>query len=364
MSLNRPHPFAFVLLVSLANAALLPLEARAWGPLGHRIIAETASILSLKSTSTFTDSETVRWWGKILDRQRFELGYYSFLPDSVFRQQSSRRESPTHYFDVDLVLDKKISEITDTAETFKKLLEKTPADFSRFPEKLKVAGTVPWRLQQFFDLAMAEIKPVKIVKGGYQPGNSDPEGASKINQTLFLLGVMAHYTGDSTMPYHTTQDYNGWETGQGGIHFYFEANCVNAQEPGLSTDVLKLAQEKKSEWLKQWKANELTPFELDLKVLLESSTLIPEIRQTDMKKVRLKPSHQETNTFAVRKEAALGCKPFRKVLVEQLAKGAVLTAHLWERIYLSADARKIDVSQAQELQFSDLKNNPAYIDPN
>ncbi|MBC7690497.1 MAG: hypothetical protein H7222_01900 [Methylotenera sp.] len=347
---------------------LTSTPALAWGPIGHRMIAETAAILVHRDSAPDSRDSKARnakkvWWGNLFNRHRFELGYYAFVPDAIFRHEADQLEPPTHYFDVDLALGQKISELRDTPETFQKLVKLSPPDLSKLTSTAKKAGTVPWRVQEFHDLALQELKPIQKVKGGYQPGQSDPQGASKINQTLFLMGVMAHYTGDSTMPYHATLDYNGWDTDQAGIHFFFESDCVNALEPGLSEQVLKLAFEKKKDWLKAWNATSLTPLQLVLKVLIDSAVQVPELARVDREKVVLKPSKKGTKAFAERRDADQACEAFRPLLTQQLAKGAVLTAALWERIDSSPEAQKIDVSEAKDLQFSDLKANPKYISP-
>jgi len=49
----------------------------------------------------------------------------------------------------------------------------------------------------------------------------------------------------------------------------------------------------------------------------------------------------------------------RPVLVERLARGAVLTAFLWESVLPKA----VDFSGASALQFSDMELAPEYVAP-
>ena len=121
--------------------------------------------------------------------------------------------------------------------------------------------------------------------------------------------------------------------------------------------------EKREQWLKSWDFASLTPFQLVLKVLLESATEVPEVARLDREKIILKPSKKGSKAFAQRKSADQACDVFRPLLTQQLAKAAVLTEALWSKIDHSPEALKIDVSEAADLQFSDLKANPKYISP-
>src|SRR5580765_8447992 len=80
-----------------ALAVLLAVTgARAWGPLGHRIVAETAALL--------VQDDDPENWGTLLARHRFVIGVYSFVPDSRFRHADGRDgklEAPTHYLNLD-----------------------------------------------------------------------------------------------------------------------------------------------------------------------------------------------------------------------------------------------------------------------
>ena len=63
-------------VVVVLVAAMTP-AAFAWGPLGHRIVAETAALLVADDLPTT--------WGPLIARHRFELGVYAYLPDARFR---------------------------------------------------------------------------------------------------------------------------------------------------------------------------------------------------------------------------------------------------------------------------------------
>ena len=309
-----------VLLVAASSPAAL-----AWGPLGHRVVAETAALL--------IEDDLPATWGPLLARHRFELGVYAFIPDARFRLidgASGKVEEPTHY----LYLDD--------------------------PKGVAAReGSVDRRVVQFLDLARGELEDVHAPKGGYQRGATAEGDARRVYLGLYDLGVMAHYSGDASMPYHATSDSNGYSRGEGGIHFYFEGDCVNALEPGLAADVLALARKNRTRWLREWKADPTRPRQLVTAVLEDSLAAVPRVSELDRLHAvtKLQPAGSRLN--AQRKPAKQGCRALRSVLVDRLARGAVLTATLWASV-LPSD---VDFSSAQALQFSDMELGGDYVAP-
>jgi len=305
----------------LALAVAAPSAAVAWGPIGHRMVAETAALLVADDLPTT--------WGPLIERHRFELGVYAFLPDSLFRHvdgAGGKVEGPTHY----LYLDAKGDD--------------------------RPRGSVDRRIAQFLDLARGELAPVRAPKGGYQRG-ADAEGdAKRVFSGLFDLGVLAHYSGDVSMPYHTATDTNGVAAGEGGIHFYFEGDCVNALEPGLAASVLASARKNKKAWLRTWG----TPTTAMVNaVLSDSLAAVATVSQLDRRYAVTELAVPGSAANAKRKPAAEGCRPMRAVLVDRLAKGAVLTAALWESVLPDG----VDFTGAAALQFSDMNLTPEYPAP-
>jgi hypothetical protein len=352
------------LALGLAIAAFVPGQARAWGPIGHRIVAETAALLIEQG-----GSQQSVGWGPILARQRFELGYYAILPDSLFRTidgAGGQTEGPTHFIALDLLTGSKAStpEAAKAVAAIPRGWDEAQKHFEAKlgADKLQQLGSVPWRVEQLLDLAAAELKPVKEVKGTYQTGARSEGDARRIYRALYYLGLMAHYTGDATMPYHSTSDWNGYDDGHGGIHFYFEADCVNALEPGISTRVLAAAQKQAAAWLAEWKATPSEPIPgVMLNVLYGNFPLIRTIEKLDAAGALAgKPEAKGSKTWPKRKAPKDGCPFFRELLVDRLAKGAVLTAYAWRRALPTSD---VDFSGAAELQFADFEANPAYVPP-
>lgn len=362
---------------------LVSHPALAWGPLGHRMVAETAALLienewsrssgAPSAQATQTTHTTQKAWGELLARHRFELGYYSMLPDALFRHldgHDGKVESPTHFLDLDLLF--KIPNAADLKwdAEMRARLDQMPSEFLAAQKWILAQvgapaygrlGTVPWRAEQYAEHAKKTLASMKVLSGTYERGQTAKGDNRALFEGMQALGVMSHYTGDATMPYHATVDWNGYATGNGGIHFYFESDCVNALEPGLSQEVWDLARKDSQKWLTQWampKApSDRTPAELVLRALAEAGSEIREVASTDTKKAILKPS--QGSAFAVRKTASEACGAFRERLIQQIARGAVLTAELWKR----ALPLNIDASHAQWLQFSDLAWTTRYLKP-
>lgn len=311
----------FVILVTVTSPA-----AFGWGPIGHRVVAETAALLVLDHHPTT--------WGPLLARHRFELGVYAFLPDASFRHNDGaggQVEGPTHFRNLDA------------------LVGGTAAD-----------GTVDRRVAQFLQLAHEQLKGVRAPKGDYLRGAVAQGEVRRIFLGLYHLGVMAHYSGDASMPYHATADFNGYARGEGGIHFYFESDCVNALTPGLDADVLAVARKNRKRWLRAFKAEAHRPAQLVTAVLEDSLKCVSAVSALDRRYAVTKLQTPGSTQSAQRKPAAEGCQPMRPLIVERLALGAVLTAALWETV-LPAE---VDFSAATGLQFSDMEFGAAYVRPN
>ena len=176
------------------------------------------------------------------------------------------------------------------------------------------------------------MKDVRAPKGSYLRGATAQGDARRVYLGLYDLGVMAHYSGDASMPYHATADFNGYALGEGGIHFYFESDCVNALEPGLATDVLAAARKNKTRWRSSWKADPLHPAELVKAMLQDSLSRVPAVSALDRRHAVTQLQAPGSTRNAQRKPAAEGCLAMRALLVERLARGAVLTAALWETV--------------------------------
>ncbi len=298
---------------------IIPRGASAWGPVGHRIIAENAAILAAHEWTSNRQS-----WGAFLERHRFELGYYSTTPDSIFRFNDGadgKVEAMTHY----LVLDE------------------------------NPKGGLPERVDQFRDLARTTFQLPRSPSSGYAPGKGADGERGQLFKGLLYLGLMAHYTGDAAMPYHAVADFNGVSAGDEGIHFYFENDCVHALEPGLAAAALTSARKNGSRWLKEWGFTDQTdvlPALAARALITQSGKLVPKIREIDFKKIR-KPGPGFT-----RLPARTACGALREIITEQLARASVLTVRIWKST-IADSAPPVP----ETFQIADIEGTPAYVPP-
>ncbi len=112
------------------------------------------------------------------------------------RRYANKDEAPRHYLDADHY----------GAEPFKVLPRKWRDAVAKFSEDTLMAyGIVPWHIEKMY-VRLREA----FVKGD-------------VDRILFLSAEIGHYIGDSHVPLHTTENYNGQMTGQRGIHGFWES---------------------------------------------------------------------------------------------------------------------------------------------
>lgn len=365
------------LIVSAISASASPPSAHAWGPIGHRMVAETAARLitdrkeEQQNLPRFLHSP----WGDFLTRHRYQLGRYSVLPDSIFKFQNGRLEKPTHFLDMNDAYG-----IAEPSENplFLERVKKTPEKYSKAVKYLKELnpkfdpskhGMVPWRVQQLSDLATKSLKGIKLVKGRYQQGNSAMGTERRIFNGLYYLGLLSHYTGDVGVPYHSSANYDGWQTEQGGIHLYFENDCIDELEPGISEPVIELARKNAAQWTEQWKQmvlpeaqkkqDEPSASQMVLALLTDSTQSLPEANKLDLEHAVIEKSDSKKKKRATRKPPREACPKLRDFIVERLARASVLTAWVWSKSL--PEETKFDSNDV--LQFAGTKRNPAYLKP-
>jgi hypothetical protein len=305
----------YFIFFTFVTVLLPPQVAFAWGGLGHRIVADNAAWL--------LEDARHDAWSRLLLRHRVELSIYAFEPDNRFRHEDGAHgaaEAPAHVW--------------------------VPASTG------KPHGIAPARINQLLSLAKTRLNTGIGMKGGYGSGAAAVGPAHDVFVGLYYLGVMAHYSGDAGVPFHGVVDQYGNSTGQGGIHFFFESDCVEAREPGLSSDALQYARKERAAWDEQAKGWSIE--ELGRRVFEESAAATPEVLRLDREQVVTKLG--DAKTSAQRRDALQSCSVFHTLLVQRLARAAWLTATLWQR------ALPEGVGPQETLRFSDLVVLP-YLPP-
>jgi|GEM_PF-1050030 len=187
-------------------ALLAASDARAWGHRGHQTLATLGSQIVSTQNLFWTANAT-------------NMGMLSNVPDRYWKvRATAAKEKPTHYFQPDAFFS-----TPDQFFRFPRAYPDAVKEFTR--ETIEENGTAPWRIKQFYNLAVAAFAKKDLVLG------------------LQMAGAMSHYVGDLSQPLHVTKNYDGQETGNKGVHKYFETDLLEqTQAESLSSEVKARAQ--------------------------------------------------------------------------------------------------------------------------
>ena len=201
-------------LVLFSFLALSLAPAPAWWVKGHGFIAEAAASRLPDEMPAF-----FRAAGK-------QLNYLAGEPDRWKNPEAKylrAGESPNHYIDLEDYEDKELPLDRYKAGA---LLEK----LGRAPDK---AGVLPYALMEGFERLAVAFHDYREIcekeKKARAEGNDDALRALEpLRQAIEMkcivyAGALSHYTGDASMPLHTTRDYDGRKGPDGsfvqkGIH--------------------------------------------------------------------------------------------------------------------------------------------------
>lgn len=297
-----------------ASALLMALlvavpNLHAWGKQGHAIVASTAArLLALRSGRAH------------LRTHEYDLGYYSNVPDVIWRNLSTeigQIEAPEHYFDWTDELAEEFGTPADLPLQFEEYRRRLG---ERFDPRL---GFAPWRIQELASRCRRLAEHLSKEKQG---------------PLLVCLGTLSHYSGDLAQPLHTSENHDGQLTNQPGIHIYFESELVTELDPGMRVEVQDRALRRYDAARESAHSGEQALRQL----IAESHSLVPELLQIDRSVGR-----------DDRTEASRG---FRDLIIDRLAAGAATTALIWEEIL--ADSPAFD-----EKGFYFFEGRPEYIAP-
>lgn len=153
-----------------------------WGVVGHERINRAAVMALPKPLQTFFYNH--------IDFITQE----STVPDLRRNVLNDKMEPPRHYFDME--------NFGDPA-SFPKTMEEAKA---KYDEKfLTKNGILPWHIQELME------KLTKAFKD------------KRKNEILFIAGDLGHYIADGHMPLHTSDNHDGQNTDQKGIHSLWES---------------------------------------------------------------------------------------------------------------------------------------------
>lgn len=173
------------LVLVLFAVSFFQETATSWGFFGHKKINRMA---------VFTlPPEMIKFYKKNIEY----LTEHAVDPDK--RRYAVEGEAPRHYIDIDHY-------VHSGEDPFEVVPKKWFDAVDKFSEDtLQAYGIVPWHVN---------VMVMRLTKAFE---------AKDVDRILSVSSDLGHYIGDSHVPLHTTENYNGQLTGQRGIHGFWES---------------------------------------------------------------------------------------------------------------------------------------------
>ncbi len=319
--------------IVLLSLLVISNFAFAWGGRGHDTICESATqLIENKDLKHFLVTRT------------HIMGHLCNVPDISWKSSGeSRKEGdPTHYLDAEV--------LPMPAKDIPLDLGKIIADFNgkkranrdeAFKSVPHDMGTLWWRADQFYRRATGE--KASFEKAALPDKKQEQEETNEFNKAVYNffvnLGIMGHFVGDASQPFHLSDDYDGYGKGHGGIHSHYEEGAVAMLDENLQAKIVKearklLAASKKEKFLaeaavlEKMRALSVLSF-ADIDAVLKADLLKKpsEVKEERGMKIR---------TPAQREPLEKTMKKFEPMIIKHMARSAALLAQLWDRAYVDA----------------------------
>lgn len=341
MNLKKSIPLAAFMTISFSSPAF------SWGERGHDGITRVATRILADSK----DPE-IKKFGAFLQKKENMLGHLANVPDIVWRSLSpevDKTSSPSHFIDLDYILAPgKVPTAEDlpaTIEAYLKALDKNcgkkAKDFACSPgksleEKLQKAGHGPYRVESLSQDLVQGFKDLKAMDKVQKDSPDFEKKNTAVERIILLSGVLSHFVGDLSNPHHTSKDYDGWETGQGGLHGYFETDIVDSLGLELEANVLDEA-ERDEPMGKLFAKHPHNYLQQAFELTLDSHDKLPILAALDIQNSLLAKSTENDGEAkdrshrekAKRKEPSDVSKAYRNFVILRLAAGADALARIW-----------------------------------
>lgn len=316
--------------------SFVSLQAWAWGGRGHASICEAAVFL--------VQSENLKEY--LLNKPHM-MGHLCNVPDIYWKSLSGEQTqhgNPTHYINPeaiglaakDVPLDMKL---LITKYTGQENMTRTGSKLSSVPMDM---GSNWWRADQFFRRAVESAKEIKksAAPTNYKEEQDDNLAYNKNFYNMIVsMGLMGHYVGDNGQPFHVTSDHDGYAAGHGGIHSYYEDTSVAYFGPDLQSQIVSSAKKlKKTPFLKGTTLEKMRALgEISISEVKDVLKVDPVTKPSTLKIER----GMSLKTAAERKPGKVGHEKFKKLIVTQMARSALLLANMWDDIYKQAGQPEI-----------------------
>ncbi len=299
-------------------------KAFAWGRTGHDLSARVAAQIVSETTKR-----------PFYKAHGFDLGYYSNVPDLIWKKPATYDvEWTNHFMDLE-IFDR---EIKKAIEESRFPAKEDPFDLSRaafeakFPAVPASAGRAFWRIREMekrLQKTSELLKQKDILK----------EERHRLQlEWLIVAGTLGHYVSDLSQPLHVTENYDGQMTDQKGIHGHFEDNLVDELWPSIDMQVYKEADRI---WEKEQN-------------MLAGKTSLALIKELAMSSGKDTEEILKRDKKTPRDDLKKAGEVYRPIIVRRLAAGAVVLAEIW---------RRHSNWQPNEEKFFSFTGEPAYIEP-
>lgn len=328
---------------------LLSSAAHGWGGRGHDVICRAASYLVKEPGLK-----------EYLKNKPQMMGHLCNMPDFYWKSQggdATKYGSPAHFIDIEVI----DTAIKDIPLDYKKIVEQNTGKVNKYKDDGSTIKFVPtdfgsvwWRAEQFsrrIEALKAQLEQATLPTNRKEEQDNDFPYNKLVYQMLTDMGLMGHFVGDNSQPFHNSADYDGWKAGHGGIHAYFEDGIVSEFDADLELLIIKEARSmSKASFLNQ------PTFLQKMKALSEiSAKEISTILKLDpvIKKSSLNKDHgMELRTEAERMPSVVGFKKMHKIVQTDLARAAALLANLWDDAYVKAGRPKLSSYKSYRYPFT------------
>jgi hypothetical protein len=332
---------------------LIIQKSYSWGGRGHHSICDAASYLVKESHLK-----------DFLSFRAHTMGHLCNVPDIYWKSlpvEKTKTGNPTHYFDFE-ILGLSLKEVP---LDFQKIVDDYTGKPNQF-EKGKIIFSVAsevgsnwWRANQLH---------LRAIFYGKQAAKADPPSNSKEEQSdsafnnsvyemMVSMGTMGHFVGDNAQPFHVTSDFDGYFAGHGGIHSFYEEVVVAEFKSDLQNKILQKAKQLKLPYLN----SKNSTLQIMKELALQSESEIQKVYKLDQ--VLQKSKYKDDNglklkTAAKRKEASQVASKFEPLIVEQMARAALVLSYLWDRAYIEAGKPQMHKYKSYRYPFT-----PDFIEP-
>jgi hypothetical protein len=231
----------------------------------------------------------------------YELTESSVDPDR--RRHIVKGEAPRHYIDLDRY---------SCPDSLPRLWRDAVAQYTE--DSLTAHGIVPWHIDR---QRYALINAFRILDGV---------------GILRLSADLGHYIGDAHVPLHTTSNYDGQQTGQEGIHGFWESRLPElflGEYELFTGHAIYLENPRDAIWL----------------AILESHSMVDSVLSLE-KELHMEEGDQQIKGFEYRgnklqqvfsrRYAALYHNRLNHMVERQMKKSIALTANIWYSCWVDA----------------------------